>query len=235
MLDFSRNENRQLALSLQPTDLVDLCEHVAAVHWSKARSKRLQLRLDLDHRLPAQVELDPHRVQQVLHNLLANAIKFSSRGEVVLWARRAGSQLLCGVDDGGPASVPSCCRGCSCPLSRAGGGSAAGPGHWARTCHLSPADGADGGEIRVEPRPTGGSRFLCALPLVLLQEMPRWRPRVASVHVQLGGAERDYLLPWLGELGLQDDPAGPVLSVRLDEQGLRYWDWQGNPGCRARW
>ena len=49
------------------------------------------------------------------------------------------------------------------------------------------------------------------------------------MHVQLGGAERDYLLPWLGELDLQDDPVGPVLSVRLDEQGLRYWDWQREP------
>ncbi len=230
VLDFSRNENRQLALSLQPTDLVDLCEHVAAVHWSKARSKRLQLRLDLDHRLPAQVELDPHRVQQVLHNLLANAIKFSSRGEVVLWARRAGSHLLCGVDDEGPGISAELLPRLFLPFEQggeAGQPRAQGTGLGLAICRQLMEQ--MGGEIRVEPRPTGGSRFLCALPLVLLQEMPRWRPRVASVHVQLGEAERDYLLPWLGELDLQDDPAGPVLSVRLDEQGLRYWDWQGEP------
>ena len=74
---------RASCLSVQPTDLVELCEHVAAVHWSKARSRHLQLRLALDPALPALMELDPHRVQQVLHNLLSNAIKFSERGEVV--------------------------------------------------------------------------------------------------------------------------------------------------------
>ncbi|WP_435521119.1 sensor histidine kinase, partial [Aeromonas caviae] len=93
VLDFSRNETRQLRLSVQPTDLVELCEHVAAVHWSKARSRHLQLRLALDPALPALMELDPHRVQQVLHNLLSNAIKFSERGEVVLWARRQGEWI----------------------------------------------------------------------------------------------------------------------------------------------
>ena len=59
VLDFSRNETRQLRLSVQPTDLVELCEHVAAVHWSKARSRHLQLRLALDPALPALMELDP--------------------------------------------------------------------------------------------------------------------------------------------------------------------------------
>lgn len=230
VLDFSRNENRQLALSPQPTDLVDLCEHVAAVHWSKARSKRLQLRLDLDHRLPAQVELDPHRVQQVLHNLLANAIKFSSRGEVVLWARRDGTQLLCGVDDEGPGISAELLPRLFLPFEQGGEEGqprAQGTGLGLAICRQLMEQ--MGGEIRVEPRTTGGSRFICALPLVLLQEMPRWRPRVSSVHVVLDGAERDYLLPWLGELDLPDDPAGPVLSARQDEQGLRYWDWQGEP------
>ncbi|WP_321533477.1 sensor histidine kinase, partial [Aeromonas veronii] len=35
VLDFSRNENSKLSLSPQPTDFAELCEHVAAVHWTK--------------------------------------------------------------------------------------------------------------------------------------------------------------------------------------------------------
>ncbi len=230
VLDFSRNENRQLALSPQPTDLVDLCEHVAAVHWSKARSKRLQLRLDIDHHLPAQVELDPHRVQQVLHNLLANAVKFSCAGEVVLWARRQGDHLLCGVDDDGPGISDDLLPRLFLPFEQGGEEGqprAQGTGLGLAISHQLMEQ--MGGEIRVEPRPLGGSRFTCSLPLVLLHEMPRWQPRVASVNIQLNDAERAYLVPWLGELGLTEDPAGPLLRAAEDDQGLRYWDWQGEP------
>jgi signal transduction histidine kinase len=69
VLDFSRNETRQLRLSVQPTDLVELGEHVAAVHWSKALIPPSAAALVLDPALPALMELDPHRVQEVLHNL----------------------------------------------------------------------------------------------------------------------------------------------------------------------
>lgn len=230
VLDFSRNESRQLALSPQPTDLVDLCEHVAAVHWSKARSQHLQLRLALDHHLPAQVELDPHRVQQVLHNLLSNAIKFSLSGEVVLWARREEEYLLCGVDDDGPGISGELLPRLFLPFEQggeAGQPRAQGTGLGLAICRQLMEQ--MGGEIRVEPRLSGGSRFICRLPLVLLQEMPRWQPKVTSVNVQLCGEARDYLLPWLAELGLSDDPAGPTLRSALDEQGLLYWDWQGEP------
>ncbi|MGL5130330.1 MAG: ATP-binding protein [Aeromonas popoffii] len=230
VLDFSRNENRQLALSPQPTDLVDLCEHIAAVHWSKARSKRLQLRLDIDHHLPAQVELDPHRVQQVLHNLLANAIKFSPAGEVVLWARREENCLLCGVDDEGPGISDDLLPRLFLPFEQGGEEGqprAQGTGLGLAISHQLMEQ--MGGEIRVEPRPLGGSRFTCTLPLVLLHEAPRWQPKVACVNIQLNDTERAYLLPWLGELGLSEDPTGPLLRAADDDQGLRYWDWQGEP------
>lgn len=230
VLDFSRNENRQLALSPQPTDLVDLCEHVAAVHWSKACSKRLQLRLDIDHHLPAQVELDPHRVQQVLHNLLANAIKFSPAGEVLLWARREDNRLLCGVDDEGPGISDDLLPRLFLPFEQGGEEGqprAQGTGLGLAICRQLMEQ--MGGEIQVEPRPLGGSRFICTLPLVLLHETPRWQPRVTSVNIQLNDMERAYLMPWLGELGLREDPAGPLLRAAEDKQGLRYWEWQGEP------
>ena len=103
--------------SVQPTDLVELCEHVAAVHWSKARSRHLQLRLAAR---PGAARLDGTRsppgatgaAQPAL-----NAIKFSERGEVVLWARRQGRDFV-RVDDEGPGISAGCCPGCSCPSNR---------------------------------------------------------------------------------------------------------------------
>lgn len=230
VLDFSRNESRQLRLSPQPTDLVELCEHVAAVHWSKARSKRLQLRLALDTNLPALMELDPHRVQQVLHNLLANAIKFSLTGEVVLWAHRQGEWLCCGVDDQGPGISAELLPRLFLPFEQGeepGQPRAQGTGLGLAISRQLMEQ--MGGEIRVEALATGGSRFTCSLPLRPLREKSPWQPRVNALSLRLAGAELEYMRRWLVEIGVSEDLDGPCLSVELDERGLRYWSWQGEP------
>ncbi len=230
VLDFSRNETRQLRLSLQPTDLVELCEHVAAVHWSKARSRHLQLRLNLDPALPALMELDPHRVQQVLHNLLSNAIKFSERGEVVLWARRQGEWIWCGVDDQGPGISAELLPRLFQPFEQGeepGQIRAQGTGLGLAICRQLMEQ--MGGEIRVEPVATGGSRFICVWPLRQVQEKAPWQPRVKRLSLQLPPEEQAYLRPWLAELGVAEDGMAPGLGVLVDERGLRAWSWQGEP------
>lgn len=230
VLDFSRNETRQLRLSPQPTDLVELCEHVAAVHWSKARSKHLQLRLVLDPALPALMELDPHRVQQVLHNLLSNAIKFSLAGEVVLWARREGEWIRCGVDDQGPGISAELLPRLFQPFEQGeepGQIRAQGTGLGLAIC-LQLMEQM-GGAIGVEPLARGGSRFFCTLPLRPLQEGSPWQPRVSEISLQLAGEELDYMRRWLGEVGVTETASGPGLSAVEDERGLRHWFWQDEP------
>lgn len=230
VLDFSRNESRQLRLSLQPTDLVELCEHVAAVHWSKARSKRLQLRLNLDPTLPALMALDPHRVQQVLHNLLSNAIKFSERGEVVLWARRHGEWVWCGVDDEGPGISAELLPRLFLPFEQGeelGQLRAQGTGLGLAICRQLMEQ--MGGNIRFEPVITGGSRFICAWPLRQVQEKAPWQPRFKQISLQLPPEALAYMRAWLAEFGVTEEATAPVLAVTLDEQGLSAWSWQGEP------
>nr|WP_156127966.1 transporter substrate-binding domain-containing protein [Aeromonas eucrenophila] len=230
VLDFSRNETRQLRLSPQPTDLVELCEHVAAVHWSKARSKGLQLRLALDPALPALMELDPHRVQQVLHNLISNAIKFSSVGEVVIWARREGEWIQCGVDDEGPGISAELLPRLFLPFEQGeapGQIRAQGTGLGLAICRQLMEQ--MGGTIGVESLAQGGSRFRCALPLRPLQEGAPWQPRVREICLQLAGEELDYMRSWLREVGVTETSTGPCLSAMVDERGLRHWYWQEEP------
>ncbi len=230
VLDFSRNETSGLRLSAQPTDLVELCEHVAAVHWSKARSRHLQLRLELDPALPALMELDPHRVQQVLHNLLSNAIKFSERGEVVLWARRQGEWIRCGVDDQGPGISAELLPRLFQPFEQGeepGQLRAQGTGLGLAICRQLMEQ--MGGWIRVEPVTTGGSRFVCSLPLRPAQEKAPWQPRVKQLSLQLPAQELAYIRAWLAAFGITEDASAPVLGAFEDEQGLRAWSWQGEP------
>ena len=229
VLDFSRNENRQLSLSPQPTDFAELCEHVAAVHWTKARAKGLQLRLRLDPALPALQTLDPHRVRQVLHNLLSNAIKFSQRGEVVLWAELADATLRFGVDDQGPGITARMRPTLFMPFEQfAVEGQLRAPGTGLGLAICKQLIEQMGGLIDVEGRVGGGSRFFCELPLKRVAQEPEWQPRVRQLALSLPHDEAEALSPWLSRLGIATvSNAVDTLQAEVDEQGLYYWAWQG--------
>ncbi|WP_033138680.1 response regulator [Aeromonas finlandensis] len=229
VLDFSRNENSQLSLSPRPTDFAELCEHVAAVHWTKARAKGLQLRLQLDPALPALQTLDPHRVRQVLHNLLSNAIKFSLRGEVVLWAELADVTLRFGVDDQGPGITAQMRPTLFMPFEQfAVEGQLRAPGTGLGLAICKQLIEQMGGLIDVEGRAGGGSRFFCELPLQRVQQEPDWQPKVRQLAISLPRDEAQALSPWLSRLGIVTvSNAVDTLQAEVDDKGLYYWAWQG--------
>jgi hypothetical protein len=89
ILDFSKAEAGKLVLRPVPFDPVRLlrnCRHRLLV---TAQAKGLTLSLELQEGLPHGVLGDSQRLQQVLINLIGNAIKFTSRGGVALRLRRA--------------------------------------------------------------------------------------------------------------------------------------------------
>ncbi|MFM4803083.1 ATP-binding protein [Aeromonas bivalvium] len=235
VLDFSRNESGKLSLTPQPTDLVLLCERVAAVHWPKARNKGLQLRLDLCASLPAQLELDPHRLGQVLHNLLSNAIKFSHRGSVCLWAdlREDGDEkrLRIGVDDEGPGIAQELMPRLFAPFEQgevSGQLRAQGTGLGLAICRQLIEQ--MGGHIAVSPNPGGGSRFIATLPLgTSMPDSVRVLP-ATTLTTRLPEGELARLQPWFARLNLILVAPGdgvPCLAQQQDEQGLLTWIWQG--------
>jgi two-component system, sensor histidine kinase and response regulator len=68
----------------------------------RAHAKKLELACRIDDRLPAAVRGDPYRFRQVLTNLVANAVKFTEKGEVVVAVGVDGQQRLhVGVRDTG--------------------------------------------------------------------------------------------------------------------------------------
>jgi len=82
ILDFSKIEAGKLDLESIDFDLRALLDETRLTFASAAEGKGLQLRCEVDTRVPAVLSGDPGRIGQVLSNLMGNAIKFTARGAV---------------------------------------------------------------------------------------------------------------------------------------------------------
>lgn len=82
ILDFSKIESGKMDLESIPTAIDKTIEEVVGLLWSKANEKQIELLCWIDPNLPPWVLTDGTRVQQILLNLVGNAIKFTSSGEV---------------------------------------------------------------------------------------------------------------------------------------------------------
>jgi signal transduction histidine kinase len=79
LLDLSRIQRRVLRLDRKPSDINLVVMDAVQVVRPSATARRLDLRLELEENLPA-ASVDPHRIQQVVWNLLNNAVKFTPEG-----------------------------------------------------------------------------------------------------------------------------------------------------------
>ncbi len=102
VLDISRIEAGELQLHLETFDGIDSLKRTMAMVLPAAESKGLAVHLDLDEVSPTTVlHADKRRFEQVLLNLLGNAIKFTERGSITLNARSDAGRLTVSVADTG--------------------------------------------------------------------------------------------------------------------------------------
>jgi signal transduction histidine kinase len=101
LLDLSRIEAGAVKIRPELVDLRDLLALARREHEPSAREKGLTLALSVPDGLPL-VNADPHRLRQVVDNLLRNALKFTPEGgRVLLSARRRGDEVIVSVKDTG--------------------------------------------------------------------------------------------------------------------------------------
>lgn len=82
ILDFSKLEAGKLLLENIPFDFTESLDEVMRLLAPSAHEKGLELTLKVDHRIPAGLIGDPLRIQQVVTNLIGNAVKFTERGNI---------------------------------------------------------------------------------------------------------------------------------------------------------
>ncbi|HRI65265.1 MAG TPA: response regulator [Polyangium sp.] len=93
ILDFSKINAGRMELVKEPTRLQKVLEHSIALIAAKAQSKKLQLNHVIDRAVPEYILVDPVRLQQVLVNLLTNAVKFTEKGSIDVTIRPVPSDL----------------------------------------------------------------------------------------------------------------------------------------------
>jgi len=82
ILDFSKLEAGKLALESYDFDLVKEMLELESMFSYLAKEKGIQFKLSMETQVPHWVKGDPLRIKQVLMNLIANAVKFTHRGQV---------------------------------------------------------------------------------------------------------------------------------------------------------
>lgn len=100
ILDFARLKQDRLRLDPAPVDVRPAVEEVMALLRPLAAHKPVELRNEISPELPA-VQVDGNRFQQILHNLVGNALKFTDDGEIRILARADGEWIEITVRDTG--------------------------------------------------------------------------------------------------------------------------------------
>jgi PAS domain S-box-containing protein len=197
ILDLSKIEAGQMTVAAAPFDLAHALRACAKLVRPAIEQKGVALRHDMSESLPELVLGDGLRVRQIVLNLLGNAAKFTSSGEIVLSARvswqSGGAVLLIGVEDTGigiamerQAAIFEDFVQADASITPQFGGTGLGLAISARLARLM------GGELQLESELGRGSRFSLVLPLTVAQRpadfdadvMPATAPALArSAHV----------------------------------------------------
>lgn len=172
LLDLASADAGHLKLNPAPTDVGAILKDTVALFVPLAQVHGVTLSADVHAALPAHLPIDSLRLQQVLMNLLNNALKFSPRGVVQLTARclQAGTptpQLRVEVRDSGPGLSEDARRRLFLEFSQVHDTSAAGAprgtGLGLALCRR--LVGLMGGRIGADSEPGRGSTFWFELPM----------------------------------------------------------------------
>ncbi|HSZ81811.1 MAG TPA: response regulator [Polyangia bacterium] len=103
VLDLAKVESGRQEIVVERVPLADLVARAERVFGPLAREKGLAFSVSVAPGLPAEIDSDRRRLEQILTNLLGNAIKFTKQGEVALRIEPAGADVTLRRRDAAPA------------------------------------------------------------------------------------------------------------------------------------
>jgi signal transduction histidine kinase len=110
ILDVARADSGRITLDIAPFDPALSLGDIADMHRSAAEAKGLSLVLTCDARLPPRLLGDRIRFEQIIGNLVSNAVLYTAQGGVRVsaeWDESRGSTLMIAIADTGPGMDPA--------------------------------------------------------------------------------------------------------------------------------
>jgi signal transduction histidine kinase/ActR/RegA family two-component response regulator len=259
LLDVAKMETGMLTLDRSEFELPRVLSEVAQLWTDNARSKGLELTLDVAE-CPTRIVEDERRLRQIIFNLVSNAVKFTGEGSVRIAcaARHAedGDKLVLTVTDTGIGIAPEHLEVIFHSFHQVDGGTTrqhSGTGLGLAICRDLAR--AMGGDVEVASEPGVGSTFTVVLPLVAVATAePRGAAPVSTerpaslAECALLIVERNPLTQSIIEATVEDevasvafvdDAADAIVALRervfhhvvVDAQALS--EGQGMPELRA--
>jgi len=177
VLDLARIEAGRLDLHVTSVSLARVRDSLTRTFDPIASNRQLAFSVQLAAGTPAAIETDEGRLLQILRNLVANALKFTERGSVLVQFARAGAALTISVRDTGVGIAPEhqalvfeAFRQADGTTSRKHGGTGLGLSIARDLARLL------GGDLQLSSTLGQGSTFTLTLPLARASALPAAAP-----------------------------------------------------------
>ncbi|MCR9136596.1 MAG: ATP-binding protein [Alphaproteobacteria bacterium] len=224
VLDFSKIESGTIELEEIPVDLRVLTEDVLSLFWQQAKEKDLSIGCFVEPGIPPTIVGDPVRLNQVLSNLVNNALKFTASGQVTIHIGRPTgdrSEIAIAVSDTGIGihrdklhRVFDSFTQADQSTTRKYGGTGLGLPICRKLVE------AMGGEISVQSEPGAGATFTFTLPVRSQESLPETVPALTGRNVLLAlpvSATTMILRDALWQLGAVAGVVPPDAISTIDE------------------
>ena len=248
VLDFSKIEAGKMELDECQFDPVELVDTVVRLFAERAENKGVELIYRVGEAVPRQLHGDSNRLRQVLVNLVGNAVKFTSHGEVVVTCDRqdttAETTALrfeirdtgCGIEPEKQKLIFDPFAQADNSMTRKYGGTGLGLTISRQFCELM------GGSISVQSTPEHGSNFVFTLcfkndspgmpsPTPNLLDLRNLRVLVVDDCATVREINREWIAAWRGQAEVAADATQALEKLRSAARSGRAFqvavlDWR---------
>jgi CheY-like chemotaxis protein/signal transduction histidine kinase/HAMP domain-containing protein len=233
ILDLSKIESGQMVLRIDNVDLREVAANLEQSFKHMAAQKDLHFEVGMTDGLPPSIRTDAQRLQQILRNLISNALKFTARGSVTVELKRPAAGVNLAKSGLNPERCVAFCvkdTGIGIPedkqmlvfeaFQQADGGTARKYGGTGLGLSITrELAKLLGGEIQLTSRPGRGSTFTLYLPL---EHAPRAAERRPVVHSEARNPAPSNPPP--AAVPAQFTPPEPVYVMADDRETLKPGD-----------
>ena len=226
ILDLSKIEAGKMELEYLNVSIGEITEDMNALFMPVAKNKKLEFKIIVQPDVPASIETDKVRVEQIIKNLISNALKFTSQGSVTFEIKRCAinDALLCFVVKDTGIGIPKekqhlifeAFRQADGSTKRKFGGTGLGLSISRELTRLL------GGDMHVTSVVNEGSEFILRVPLKKNLDITMYKPETSSIVPK---ENDEYAADYAGEENDQKYIASVIpASINDDRNSIKEHD-----------